>query len=79
MRVLADVEVKKIRKKLELTQDDFAAEFGFTIDQIKQWEQKRSRPLGGAHAYLMMIERHPEELRQPLRQNPAEMAKENAA
>jgi putative transcriptional regulator len=37
--------------------EDFATAFGFTINQIKDWEQGRSRPLGGVRAYLLIIER----------------------
>jgi len=59
----AELDVKAIRAKLELSQDDFAAEFGFTVDQIKQWEQNRSRPIGGVRAYLLMIDTDPESVR----------------
>jgi putative transcriptional regulator len=45
----------EIDVNLELSQDDVAAEFGFTTNQIKDWEQGRSRPLGGVRAYLMII------------------------
>ena len=55
----AELDVKAIRSKLDLSQDDFAAHFGFTVDQIKAWEQGRSRPIGGVRAYLMMIECDP--------------------
>ena len=55
----ARIDVKSIRAKLSLSQEDFAARFGFTIDQIKDWEQRRSRPLGGVRAYLMIIDRNP--------------------
>jgi putative transcriptional regulator len=51
--------VKSIRSKLALSQDEFAAVFGFTVNQIKDWEQGRSRPLGGVRAYLMIIDRDP--------------------
>ena len=54
------LDVKSIRAKLDLSQDDFAAAYGFTINQIKDWEQGRSRPLGGLRAYLMMINFDPE-------------------
>ena len=57
--VPAELDVKTIRSKLALSQDDFAACFGFTVDQIKAWEQGRSRPIGGVRAYLMMIECDP--------------------
>ena len=33
-----EISVREIRKKLGLSQDDFAAEFGFTINQIRDWE-----------------------------------------
>ena len=55
----AEIDVKSIRAKLSLSQDDFAALFGFTVNQIKDWEQGRSRPLGGVRAYLTIIDRDP--------------------
>jgi putative transcriptional regulator len=55
----AEIDVKSIRSKLALSQDEFAAVFGFTVNQIKDWEQGRSRPLGGVRAYLMIIDRDP--------------------
>jgi putative transcriptional regulator len=58
--VPAEINVRGIRKKLGLSQDDFAQEFGFTINQIRDWEQGRSRPLDGLRAYLMIIERNPQ-------------------
>jgi putative transcriptional regulator len=54
-----EIDVRAIRRKLSLSQDDFAAEFGFTINQIRDWEQERTRPLGGVRAYLMMINKDP--------------------
>ncbi|WP_108522107.1 helix-turn-helix domain-containing protein [Bradyrhizobium algeriense] len=58
--VPAEINVRGIRKKLGLSQDDFAQEFGFTINQIRDWEQGRSRPLDGLRAYLMIIEKNPD-------------------
>ncbi|MFA5951259.1 MAG: helix-turn-helix domain-containing protein [Hyphomicrobium sp.] len=55
----AELDVKAIRAKLSLSQDEFAAAFGFTLNQIKDWEQGRSRPIGGVRAYLMMIDCDP--------------------
>lgn len=59
LQVPPEIDVKAIRTKLSMSQEDFAGEFGFTNDQIKAWEQNRSRPQGGARAYLMIIERDP--------------------
>src|SRR4051812_4947516 len=64
--VPADINVKAIRTKLGLSQDDFASSFGFTTNQIRDWEQGRSRPIGGVRAYLMIIERDPESVRRLL-------------
>lgn len=64
--VPADVDVKSIRRKLKLSQDDFASQFGFTVDQIKGWEQGRCRPLGGARAYLLVIDKDPTGIRRLL-------------
>lgn len=59
LHVPAELDVGAIRSKTGLSQDDFATTFGFSVDQIKNWEQGRSRPLGGVRAYLMIIERDP--------------------
>jgi putative transcriptional regulator len=59
LHIPAEIDVRSIRAKLALSQDDFAALFGFTVNQIKDWEQGRSRPLGGVRAYLMIVDRDP--------------------
>ena len=50
-----DIDVKAIRRQTELSQSDFATTFGFTLDQVRSWEQGRAKPLGGVRAYLMLI------------------------
>jgi putative transcriptional regulator len=68
--VPADVDVKAVRQKLALGQNAFASEFGFSINQIRDWEQQRTRPLGAMRAYLMIIDRDPEGTRALLRRQP---------
>ena len=68
-----------IRKKLNLSQDDFAAEFGFTINQIRDWEQGRTRPLGGLRAYLMLIKSDPQAVLRLLRNSTAKKRAAKAA
>lgn len=63
-----EINVKQIRLKLDLSQDDFAAHFGFSINQIRDWEQGRTRPLGGVRAYLMLIDQNPEAVKGLLRE-----------
>jgi len=73
--VPADIDVRAIRTKLHVSlqrparvsQEDFAAWFGFTINQIREWEQGRARPLGGVRAYLLLIERDPKTIQNLLR------------
>ena len=59
VHVPAELDVKAIRSKAGMTQKDFAAAFGFGLDQLKQWEQGRVRPVQALRAYLMLIEDNP--------------------
>lgn len=77
LHVPAELDVKAIRAKSGLSQDDFASAYGFTVNQIKDWEQGRSRPLGALRAYLMMIDFNPDGVRQMLLT--ASTTKKNAA
>ncbi|HAU75678.1 helix-turn-helix domain-containing protein [Agrobacterium pusense] len=68
LHVPAEIDVKAIRARTGLTQKDFASTFGFGVDQLKQWEQGRSRPVQAMRAYLLLINREPEKLLQALRE-----------
>lgn len=65
--VPAEIDVRGIRVKLGVSQEDFSAAFGFTVHQIRQWEQGRARPTGAARAYLMIIDENPDAVREMLR------------
>jgi putative transcriptional regulator len=54
------VDVKAIRKKLKLTQGEFAARYGFTVGAVRDWEQGRRRPEASARVLLKVVEKHPE-------------------
>ena len=54
-----EMDVVAIRKRLGLSQADFAAQFGFKLDAVQNWEQGRRRPEGAARAFLRVIEREP--------------------
>lgn len=68
MHVPPEFDVKAIRRAVGLTQDSFANEFGFSIAQIRDWEQGRTRPVRSDRAYLMLIASHPAAVRQMLAQ-----------
>lgn len=57
LHVPAEFDVRAVRQKTGLSQDAFASAFGFTVHQVRQWEQRRHRPTGAMRAYLMAIER----------------------
>lgn len=67
LHVPAEIDVRAIRSKTGLSQDAFASAFGFSVSQVRQWEQGRYRPLGAMRAYLMVIERNPAEIMDLLR------------
>lgn len=59
LHVPAEMDVRAIRAKTGMSQEVFAQSFGFTVHQVRQWEQGRHRPLGAMRAYLKAIERNP--------------------
>lgn len=73
-----EIDVRGIRHKIGLTQDDFASEFGFSLSQIRDWEQLRYRPLGSDRAYLMLIDRKPDVVRRLLNEARQEAAAQPA-
>ena len=58
-----EMDIKAIRDNIGLAQDQFAAAFGFTVHQIRQWEQGRVRPTGAVRAYLMLIQSNPTQIK----------------
>jgi putative transcriptional regulator len=61
------VDVKAIRTKLRMTQQAFAARFGFSINTLRHWEQGKREPEGPARAYLLVIDRAPNAVQKALR------------
>jgi putative transcriptional regulator len=66
VHVPADVDAKKIRQSLHLSQTVFAARYGIPEGTLRDWEQHRRKPEGPARAYLMVIARNPEAVRRAL-------------
>jgi putative transcriptional regulator len=66
VHVPAEIDVKAIRRKLGMSQSQFAASFGFGIDAVRNWEQGRRRPEGPARVLLKVIEHDPEAVRRAL-------------
>jgi len=58
--------VKVLRRRLGMTQAEFAAAFHLPINTLRDWEQRRSVPDAPARALLLAIERDPEVMRRLL-------------
>ncbi len=61
------VDVRLLRRRLSLTQDEFAAKFGFSRAVLRNWEQGRNQPDGAARVLLAVIDRHPEAVEDAIR------------
>jgi putative transcriptional regulator len=55
-----------IRRKLRMSQSEFAKAYRIPLATLKGWEQGRRRPDGPAAAYLQVIARKPRETREAL-------------
>ncbi|CAM3624194.1 Antitoxin igA-2 [Vibrio aerogenes CECT 7868] len=53
-------DVKAIRAQLKVSQAEFAAALGTSVDTIKSWESRRRNPTGLAAKVLAMIKDNPE-------------------
>lgn len=62
-----EIDVKAIRGRLGMTQQEFAVSFGFSVNTVRHWEQGRRVPEGPTRAYLMVIAREPKAVQKALR------------
>ncbi|HEY0106987.1 MAG TPA: helix-turn-helix domain-containing protein [Rhizomicrobium sp.] len=62
-----EIDVRRIRTKLDMTQAQFAQAFGFSVDTLRHWEQGRRVPDGAARAYLKVIDHAPKAVAKALR------------
>ena len=66
MRVVWPVDIAATRRRLGLSQTEFAAWFGISPGTLRNWEQGRRVPEGPARVLLRVIERDPEAVRRAL-------------
>jgi DNA-binding transcriptional regulator YiaG len=55
------VDVRELRERLGLTQEQFALRYGLDLDAVRNWEHKRRTPDLAAQSYLRVIDRLPEQ------------------
>jgi DNA-binding transcriptional regulator YiaG len=59
-REVPPVDVASIRLAQGMTQEEFAAAYGFSAATIRNWEQHRSEPDSGSRAFLKVIATYPQ-------------------
>lgn len=67
VHVPQQVDVKAIRAKLALTQQEFAHRFGFGYDAVRDWEMGRRQPDRAARVLLTVIDYSPEVVEKALK------------
>src|SRR5262245_12344134 len=60
-------QVRIIRRALGLSQEEFAARYHIPVGTLRDWEQGRVEPDQAARAYLKVIAREPEMVRDALK------------
>jgi DNA-binding transcriptional regulator YiaG len=60
------VDVKAIRDTMEMSQEQFALEFGLELATVRNWEQGRSEPDTAARNFLVTIAHDPDAVRHAL-------------
>jgi putative transcriptional regulator len=61
-----EINVRRIRKKLKMSQTVFANYFGVNVRTIQDWEQGRRMPTGAAKNFLFVIDQEPDAVRRAL-------------
>jgi len=65
---------QEIRQRLGLTQREFARQFEIALGTLRDWEQGTRRPDSAAKAYLRVIEKNPDTVREALDRSPVAAA-----
>ena len=63
-----EIDVKRLRAELDLSQREFAERYGFPVATVRNWEQGRRRPEGAARLLLKLIASRPDWVNRMLRQ-----------
>ena len=67
LRAMRRVPITKtLRRTLDLTQEEFAAEYRIPLGTLRDWEQGRCEPDQPARAYLTVIAHDPEGVKRAL-------------
>jgi putative transcriptional regulator len=59
---VAEPDIRAIRERTGLSETHFAHLIGVTPRTLRNWEQRRTRPIGPARVLLKIVEANPETL-----------------
>jgi len=62
-----EVDVAAVRRRMGLSQTQFALKFGFSPATLRNWEQGRVRPDAPTRVLLAVIAKHPESVEDVLK------------
>ena len=62
-----EIDIRRVRTKMGLSQAQFATKFGFPPATLRNWEQGRARPDAPTRVLLAVIAKHPEAVEDVLR------------
>ena len=65
-----NIDVRKLRQSLRMSQAEFALLFGFSLGTLRQWEQGRRYPDGAARVLLTVISHSPKVVKTALESVP---------
>jgi putative transcriptional regulator len=68
--VPSKIDVKAIRTKTGLTQEEFSVRYAISVASLRDWEQGRYSPDPTARAYLTVIDREREAVEKALTREP---------
>jgi putative transcriptional regulator len=71
VHIPAEIDVKAIREKVDMSQSEFSRAFGVSKRTLEHWEHGRRVPTGPARAFLTVIAREPDAVRRALLEQPA--------
>lgn len=64
---IPSIDVKAIRKKTKLTQEEFSNLFAIKTRTLQDWEQSRRTPGVSARIFLALIDQHPATVKKTLK------------
>jgi putative transcriptional regulator len=71
MRALKPAEIQQLReKRLDMTQEQFAATFHISPWTIRKWEQGQTAPSGAAAVLLWLLTKIPDEILRAMKPKP---------